>query len=173
MHITLVMAASIDGKITDGDGAHLKTSDEDVKLLASIKEEATLIIMGRRTFESARPFMKLSKKTLRVVLTRNPEKFKDSTVSGQLEFTDEKPAELIHRLEQDGHKDAILFGGGETNGVFLEAGLVEVFRLTIEPVIMGRGKELASVTHEIQLRLLSVERLNEKGSHLFMYEVMK
>jgi dihydrofolate reductase len=174
MNITIVMVSSLDGKITHGDDPDVAswTSSEDKKLFASLKEQAKLLIMGRETYEVARPYMKLSDHTLRVVMTHTPEQYRDQSVPGQLEFTNQSPKELVTSLEQRGFHDALLLGGGQTNGVFFDEGLVSQFRLTLEPVVLGSGKELARVTRNHTLHLVSMERLNEAGSMHMYYEVL-
>jgi dihydrofolate reductase len=174
MNITIVMVSSLDGKITQGDDPDVSswTSSEDKTLFASLKEQATLLIMGRQTYEVAKPYMKLSASTLRVVMTHTPEQYRDDAIPGQLEFTNQSPKELVTSLEQRGFQDALLLGGGQTNGVFLDEGLVSQFRLTLEPVVLGGGKELARVTKNHTLRLISMEQLNEKGSMHILYEVL-
>lgn len=176
MKVTMVMVASVNGKITKGDNPDVRawTSDEDAALFASIKENATVIIMGSKTYEVARAKMKLKPGTLRVVMTRDPQKFAADSVSGQLEFTSEFPKELIVRLAARGLKEALLFGGGETNALFLESKLVDEIRLTIEPLLLSTGKSLVSdMLTDIQLKLMSTEKLNDKGTLHLVYEVIK
>src|SRR3989344_1590951 len=126
--------------------------------------------MGRKTYEAARPHIKLDSNTLRIILTRNPEKFSDESVPGKLEFMRESPAELIVRLEKKGYTEMLLVGGSEINSLFLKLGLVDKIYLTLEPLIFGTGKSLFSENQfEMRLQLASSQKLNERGTLYLVY----
>lgn len=174
MKIVLIMVSSVDGKITrwvDAD-AYTWTSKEDQDHFEKTRAKATLMVMGRATLDLIRPQLKKGK--LRVVMTSNPAKYKLEEVSGQLEFTNEEPRDLVKRLEKKGYKKMLLVGGAGVNTSFFKQGLVDELLLTIEPKIFGKGK--AIVTDEelnVRLKLLSIERLNKQGTLLLMYQVDK
>lgn len=172
MKIILVMVSSVDGKITkwkDGD-SYEWTSQEDKVHFESVVRRSTLIVMGRTTFEVANPRPK--KGTLRVVLTKNPDKYRYLTVSGQLEFTNESPKVLAGRLEMLGYKELLLVGGSGINTSFFQQGLVDELWLTIEPRIFGKGKLLVTGEEmDIQLKLYGVNKLNTRGTLLLKYMV--
>lgn len=173
MKIVLIMVSSIDGKITkwvDVD-AYTWTSDEDQAHFEATRAKATLMVMGRATFDLIRP--QLKKEKLRVVMTSNPAKYKSEEVPGQLEFTNEEPRDLVKRLEKKGYKKMLLVGGAGVNTSFFKAGLVDELWLTIEPKIFGKGKMLVSEGElDINLQLLSIEKLSERGTLLLKYEVV-
>jgi riboflavin biosynthesis pyrimidine reductase len=65
-------------------------------------------------------------------------------------------------------------GGPKTNALFLKEGLVDRVLLTIEPRFFGVGKTLSLGTMlDIHLQLCSVQRLNERGTLLLEYELLK
>lgn len=171
--VTLVMAVSANGKITDGEDPDVGkwTSEEDKAHFVQVRKNAKLIIVGRKTFEAVRA--KPSKDRLRIVLTSNPEKYKEYEVKGQLEFTNENPRDLVERLKKDGYSEMLLLGGADVNGSFLKDGLITDAVLTIEPVFFGEGRPIFSEGDtEASLELISVERLNEKGTLLAKYKVL-
>lgn len=176
MKVRLIMVSSLDGCITRGDDPKVQrwTSAEDKLLFSSLRDHASLIVMGRKTFEAARANMELSPEHRRIVLTRNPIHYTQYAIPGQLEFTDESPVVLLQRLEKEGHTQLLLVGGGEVNAAFLQAGLIDEIHLTIEPRVFGKGKNLlADVLVDVQLRLLEMKKLNDQGTLHCVYQVLR
>lgn len=174
MHITLIAVTSLNGKITAGENTrvHDWASKEDQRYFTALKEKSRLIIMGRKTFDAGREHMTLSPKLLRVVLTKNPGAYKKFEVPKQLEFTDESPETVLKRLEKIGQKKALLVGGAEINTAFLKQNLVNELWLTVEPLIIGQGKNLFSET-ELHKKILlrNVKKLNKNGTLLLKYKI--
>lgn len=176
MKVSMVMVSSVNGKITKGDNPDVAVfaSKEDATLFASLKLQFPVIIMGRRTYEVARANMKLQPEVLRIVMTKDPKRFISESVSGQLEFTDESPKELVGRLTKAGYETAMLAGGSEVNARFLKDQLVSELRITIEPVLLGEGKNfLAESVVDIPMKLVSTRQLNVRGSMHMIYEVIR
>ncbi len=176
MKVILVMVSSINGKITKGDNPDVSAfaSKEDAALFLSIKDRFRCYILGSATYEASRKKIILRKGKLRIVLTRNPEKYKAETVPGRLEFTSESPETLVRRLSRDGYKSALLLGGSQINRHFLAAGLVDEVYLTIEPALFGRGKDLVAESDvDVPLKLIRFEKLNKIGTLHVRYKVIK
>lgn len=174
MKITCIMVSSIDGKTTQWFNPHLHvwTSKEDQAYFAQLIEQAQLIIMGRKTYEVAKPFMKHHPGRLRIVLTNNPQQFSNEAIPNQLEFTSESAKELIKRLEQQGQTNALFVGGGTINTPFFQAGLVNELWLTLEPKLFGKGNSIVAESElNVNLELLSIEKLNSQGALLLKYAV--
>lgn len=175
MKIALIAVTSINGKLTRGDDPDIYkwTSKEDAKIFFSLIEKYNLIVMGSKTYEAARNIIKLKKDKLRIVLTRNPRKYKSDTVKGSLEFSSESPKDLVRRLESQGYKEILVVGGTEVNTAFLKNSLVDELHLTIEPLIFGKGKNLVlEEEFNLSLRLLDVKKLNKKGTLYLKYRVV-
>ena len=173
MKVTMVMLASVDGKTTRGcnQNVYSWSSIEDRKHFFSLIKKNNLIVMGRSTYIASRPIIKLEQKKLRIVLTRNPQKYESQSVRGQLEFTDETPADLVSRLSRKGYKKMLLVGGAIVNGLFLKYNLVNELYLTIEPKIFGSGKNIvAGQLLNKSLRLINVKKMNRAGTLLLKYE---
>ena len=176
MKVILVAVSSLNGKITRGDDPNIYswTSKEDSKLFFSLIEKHNLIVMGSKTYEAARDIIKLRVNKLRIVLTRNPKKYKSDMVKGSLEFSNESPKDLIEKLEAQGYTTMLLVGGKEINTAFLKNFLVDELHLTIEPLIFGKGKNLVSEDElEAKLKLLELKRLNKAGTLYLIYKVNK
>ncbi len=171
-----MIVSTLNGKITKGIDPNIYkwTSKADQDYFFGYLKKNNLIVMGSKTYDIARNVMQLNKGQLRIVLTRNPEKYKSEEVPGQLEFTSESPKDLVKRMFQKGYKKLLLPGGTNTNTSFLIAGLVDEILLTVEPKIFGLGKQLfLEKSLEASLKLLSFKKLNKQGTLLLHYQIKK
>ena len=176
LRVILVVVASLNGKSTKGEitNVRLWSSKEDQKYFSTLIQKSSLIVMGRETYEAARAIIKLTLGKLRIVLTRNPERFKRLEVLGQLEFTDESPARLVRRMEIKGYKTMLLVGGSSINSLFFQQNMIDEVWVTLEPYIFGRGKCLVEEGDlDVSLKLKSVKKLNKKGTLFLKYSVVK
>jgi dihydrofolate reductase len=172
VHITLAYVASLNGKITKGDNSdvHEWSSAEDWKHFERLRDEYEVIIIDRKTYEAVRPPAEQGK--LRIVFTSTPERIQ--AVPEQLEFVDESPAALVKRLSRKGYKKVLIAGGARLSGSFLKAGLVDDVYISFEPVLFGSGRPMiVGDAIDVALRLQSYERLNDQGTLLAHYTVIK
>lgn len=172
MKVILVMVASIDGRTTSWHAPAVPdwTSNEDKKHFGGVIIKNNLIIMGRKTYADSNALFVNSPGKLRIIITKNPAKFKKASIPGALEFTKEDPAMLIKRLSKKGFKQAILAGGAQINSIFLKSNLINEIWLTIEPLILGSGNGLFSQTEITKnFKLKSVKKLNKNGTLLLKY----
>jgi len=180
MKVILIDVSSLDGKLTkwSENNIYKWSSKEDFEHFQKVKSENNLLVMGSGTFEKVKDIeiagLKAEKERLRIVLTKNPEKYKQFEVSGQLEFTNEKPKDLLSRFEKLGYKQMLLVSGGKLATSFFEENIIDELWLTIEPKIFGTGEPLVeNKNFDINLRLLSIEKLNKQGTIVLKYEVKK
>jgi dihydrofolate reductase len=175
MKIVLIMVSSVNGKITNAGDSDITswTSEEDKKLFYDVKNSYNLIVMGSHTYEAGRKRMQLNPNILRIVLTKKTNSYAKETVPGQLEFTSETPGTLVTRLTGLGYKKLLLVGGGQINSAFFKEKLIDELHLTVEPTIFGSGKNLLSeINLHINLKLLSAQKLNRRGTLLLTYQVV-
>ena len=174
MKITLAMVLSVDGKSTKWDLPDQSwASEEDKTHLIKLISENDLILMGGKTYETAKKHIKPKAGKLRIVITHNPERFSGDQMENQLEFTNRPIPELIQTLESRGFKQMLLLSGEGLNKQFFEAGLINEIILTVEPVIFGRGRGIvAEANLDLKLKLLSFEKLNDQGTVLLHYQVL-
>lgn len=177
MKLTLVVVTSSDGKtyIEKYADHHVTwASKEDQEYFFNkIINIATLIIMGRNTYESSKEIMKHREGRKRVVMTNTPEKYKKESIPNQLEFTNENPKSLIKRLEKEGFAEAYHVGGAGSASAFFKEKLITNIYQTIEPKIFGVGVGIVDGEFEIDLKLESLEQLNQKGTILLKYAVLR
>ncbi|SDD22122.1 dihydrofolate reductase family protein [Williamwhitmania taraxaci] len=174
MKTALVFVATLDGKVTKwGDPLVRKWSSKaDKDYFRMIWQGSTLIVMGSTTFNAHR--VKPSASHYFVVMTSDPAKYKEFEVTGQLEFSDESPAQLSARLDLLDYKYMLLIGGPHIATSFLKEQLVDELWLTIEPRIFGTGGNFAIEDElDIELSLISCEKVNERGTLITKYALLK
>jgi dihydrofolate reductase len=172
MQIVLIAAQSADGFITrhDAPGTDF-TSAADRVYFQKVLTEFDTSIMGSATYLVARATIirRLTPDRRRLVLTRDPAKFVADAAPGRLEFTSEAPGDLVRRLRSEGHRRCALLGGGRIHSLFIAAGLVDEFWLTIEPRLFGSGVPLLRAPADLPMKLLSHERLDGSDTLLLKY----
>lgn len=135
MHLTIYTAVSIDGFIARKDDVVdfvSKASWEGYRMAVA---KAGAIIVGRRTYNLMKEGGDLDGlKGIRVVVVTHGDVLQDEGVT----FV-HSPQDAIASLEIAGCREAILGGGGETNGSFLREGLVDEMILDVMPVAVGAG----------------------------------
>ena len=174
MKTILIFVSTLDGKVTKwGDSqVTLWSSQQDQDYFKRTWNESQLIIMGSNTF-NANP-RSPSPNQLLIIMTGRPGTYKHLEVRGQLEFTNESPLALSTRFKGKGYDRMLVVGGAHVAVSFLKDQLIDELWLTIEPRIFGQGGNF--VTEEkldISLRLIQSEKVNEKGTLINKYEVVK
>jgi len=140
MEIIMIAAVSNDGFIADHNGDVASwTTDEDKQFLSRKIQQAPLLIMGRKTYDTVKP--QPSEGTLRVVLTSEPEQYTDEHVPDQLQFERISPEQLVSKYRHYGN--ALLLGGACVYEQFLKADLVtEAYLNTMKNVQLKEGVPL-------------------------------
>ena len=173
MKIILMMAMTADGKIAKtSDHFPDWTSREDKKYFFETTKKHGVILMGEKTFKT---FPKPLPGRLNVVFTleKNPR-----LIGGQVpdpenvKFVSGDVEKVLEELEDMGYKSAILGGGAFLNSQFLQKKLIDEIWLTIEPKIFGDGLGVFGGDFNTNLKLISVEKINE-SSVVVKYEVIK
>lgn len=173
MTVSIIAAVSLDGKLTRHLEAQVGawTSPEDKDHLSATIKKYDVLLMGRNTYEAAKP--KSDPDKLRVILTSHPENFSDQTIAGQREFYNETPVEAVRRLAKAGHDKVLIVGGPGIISPLLEAKLVDYLYLTLEPRVFGEGNPLAIGALDAEFQLESHQQLNDRGTMLLTYKLCK
>ncbi len=175
MHVVLLAAQSLDGRITrqDRPGDAFSSAADKAHFGAALRA-CGACVMGRLTYEQSKDRLRPDRLPglRRVVWTRSPAAYAAAAVPGILEFTAEAPAETVARLRADGRQRCALLGGGEVNTAWLRAGLVDELCITIEAGLFGGGVPLAGGI-EASLTLLEATVLAPGGPVLLRYAVKK
>ncbi len=139
MKITLYMAVSIDGFIakTNGDSDWVSPADTD-NFEAAIQEHGN-IILGSRTYKQYLGDTYPVKDVNNIIVSSSNG---DISEGDNIFVLPPDPRQIVSFLEGKGQDKALLIGGGNTNGLFLEAGLINEMRLIVHPLILGEGIKL-------------------------------
>jgi len=169
MKVTLYMAISIDGFIAKKDGDSDWVSPVDSANFEQKIKEKGCIIVGRRTFDQYRGDLYPVKNVLNIVLTSS-----SSQKSGEDNVAyAQSPSEAVKIAQEKGHEQALLIGGGTTNGLFLKEYIIDEVFLSVHPLILGDGIKLfEKVETDIKLELLDQKELGE-GLMQLHYRVIK
>jgi dihydrofolate reductase len=86
-------------------------------------------------------------------------------------FSDAVPA-TVARLKRDSEKDIFLFGSAELAASLIPHGLIDEFRIAVNPVILGGGTPLFKQGERAKLKLLDSRPLST-GIVILRYEPAK
>jgi dihydrofolate reductase len=79
----------------------------------------------------------------------------------------------ISKLKQQPGKDIVIFGSGSIVSTFTQSGLIDEYRITVNPVVLGSGKPLfKSIKDRIKMKLLK-KKTFDSGVVLLYYEPEK
>jgi len=171
MKIILLYVTSLDGKITKwGQPPFQWTSIEDHQHLLQTIQDNNLIVITSSIYTSIKPTP--TPNTLRIIMTRKPQKYASITIPGQIEFSNESPAALVSRLEKKGYSQMLLLTGPTVTTKFFKQNLINELWLTIEPRIFGTGRNIvAQEQMDITLELFETKQLNKTGTLLLKYKI--
>jgi len=160
MKITVYLAASANGKISNQRNVPDWLSNEYGQGFMDISQRTKAVIMGKTTYNILAPdYLPLKDEGALVVLSHNASA---EPVQSNVVFTDKKPEAIAAMLSQQGYSEAVIIGGTATVSEFIKAGLVNELILVVEPVLFGEGLPLLKdVDQENKLSLLGVKKLND------------
>jgi dihydrofolate reductase len=160
MKITVYLASSINGQISNKKGVPNWLSQEYGKRFLEICQQAQAVIMGKTTYNILAPDnLPLKSSGTMVVLSHDTT---TAPVQANVLFTDKTPADIVNVLEGRGHREAVIIGGAQTVSAFVGAALVDELILVVEPFLFGVGLPmLTGVDLESRLALLDMTRLND------------
>jgi len=170
MKITIYLAASANGMISNNRNVPDWLSPEYGQGFMAICERTQAVIMGKTTYNILAPnYLPLKDGSL-VVLTHDTGA---TPAQPNVQFTSNSPEAIVAQLSAKGHTEAVIIGGTQTVSAFIKAGLVNELILVVEPVLFGKGLPLMEeVDLEYKLTLLEVKKLNDNSVEL-RYEVKK
>jgi len=164
--VTMIMAVTADGKIAkDKNQLANWTSRADKQLFIQTSKDFGMIMMGENTFKT---FPAPLKERLNVVFTKNPDQ---AEIAG-VKWVSGNPAEVLLELEGMGYKKALLGGGSFMNSLFLKNNLIDEIILTVEPKIFGAGISLFNTDFDVNLELITAEKIGD-NSVMLKYKVLK
>jgi dihydrofolate reductase len=148
-------AVTLDGFIADLDGeCYSWINDEDEAAYEAAIKTAGCDLIGRKTYEQYIDEYLKKDTTTFVYTTRT-----DLEDLKNIKFINGTPKEASRHIEELGFKEIILSGGGEVNGAFADAGLVNEIIISIYGITLGEGIKLfGSHAPKLKLKLLSTSQ---------------
>ncbi len=174
MKTILIFVSTLDGKVTKWGEPHVRlwSSHQNQDYYKKVWNESKLIVMGSNTF-NADPSSPSPDHQL-IIMTGHPDKYKSLEISGQIEFTNESTVELTARFKSKGYEQMLVVGGAHVAASFLKEQLIDELWLTFEPKIFGTGGNLVTDGKlDINLGLINCEKVNEQGTLITKYAVLK
>jgi len=156
MKIMLLMALTVDGKI-GRDAKHFPdwTGSADKRLFKQTTQDAGVVIMGRKTFDTIGKPLPGRKN---VIITRDPSLI--ATADNLIYTTLEAPV-VAQNLAAQGFERAVLAGGASVNSLFARHGLIDELLITFAPRIFGQGISLFTDAVDMRLDLLDLQKLGD------------
>lgn len=179
--IVLDLAVSLDGFI---EGVNGETDwcimDEDMdfnKFLCSIDA----ILYGRKSYELWGKYIPgqessdMEKEMWRLVHSKKKYVFsKTLTKLDNAMVINDNIAEEVNKLKKESGKDIWLYGGASLITTFMNMGLVDEYRLSIHPIILGAGKPLfVGIKQRQELKLVDTRRFSSGVVQLCYHPIDK
>ena len=165
MTITIYLAMSANGMISNNRNVPDWLSEEYSNGFASISQQKKAVIMGKTTYNILVPdYLPLKNEGTMVVLTHDASA---RPAQPNVVFSDESPKDIVALLEGRGHREAVIIGGTQTVSAFLKSGLVNEFILVVEPHIFSGGLPMVKdVDRDYHLELSDFTKLNDNTVQL-------
>ena len=159
------VAATVDGRISlTKNKLPDWTSEEDWRFFQKSLVCFDAFVVGRNTYESAAK--RLQKRNTYVLSSRPKTILRQENVT----FVNPDRVNLAQLFRK--YKNVAVLGGGAVYRYMAEQKLLDEIYVTFEPLVFGRGKEMfAGGTKTIKLCLLSIRKLNKKGTLLLHYRI--
>ena len=168
--IKLQMQLSLDGFVCGPNGEMdwmVSEWDKTIKNYAvELTDSADTFLMGRQAGEgmamywptvASNPESKDIEKWLADKINSLPKVVFSKTVIS-IKWTNTRVAndivEEVKELKREPGKDIIVYGGAQTATAFIRANLIDEYHLFMNPVIIGKGKTIFSVTDKLNLKLV-------------------
>ena len=108
----------------------------------------------------------------KIVFSKTLKEVKDGTLWKNVKILREiKPADILELKKQEGG-DIAIFGSGTIVQQFANLGLIDEYRLIVNPLILGNGKPLFKDVKRMNLKLQST-RVFKNGNVLLCYQPAK
>lgn len=165
--VILDLAVTLDGFIEGPNGEIDWCIMDEEMAFEQFLSEIDTIVYGRKSYElwgEYTPSDKASECEKQIwALVHSKKKIVFSTTqtapSGDVQYINSNIEEEIRKLKQGYGKAVWLYGGASLISTFINLGLVDEYRLSVHPVVLGAGKPLfGSLRERLSLGLTDVRR---------------
>lgn len=170
--IKLFIAMSLDGYVADSEGkvGWLGGQGNDEEMIDTYSEFVThvdTVVMGWNTYNQI--VTELSpKEWVYSGLTSYVITHRDCPSTDMIQFTNEDPCSLIRELREKEGKDIWICGGADLVRQLTAEDLIDVYYISVIPMLLGNGIRLFGSGKEIPLRLVKTQ--NYDGITDLIYE---
>ncbi|MEI3611426.1 dihydrofolate reductase family protein [Pseudogracilibacillus sp. SO30301A] len=178
--VVLRMNISLDGFVAPASGAHdwvFRSFDEELEM-DTVNQfwQVGIHIMGRVTYHEMAEHWPFSTAKLAPPMNEIPKVIFSKTLKetnwNNSQVVEGDIAEEIYHLKQQPGKDIMAHGGGRFAQSLSRLGLIDEYRLIVNPIVFGNGVPLfKDLPDAINLKLLSTKAY-EKGAILQIYQPM-
>lgn len=180
--IILSMMVSVDGFIEsqrkDLEWHHW--NDEMDRYMGDFFESVDTIILGRKTYELMADYWPVIAKEDPVItdkMNHLPKLVFSKTLTSSswnnCRFVNEIDVDEIQMMKEQDGKDMVIFGGAQIASAFTNKGLIDEFRIIVNPVILGGGTPLfKDIDQQLELFLMHTKTFS-CGNVLLHYQSVK
>lgn len=136
---------SLDGHFSGPDGGlDWFAVDEDLeKYIQDVNSSVGTVLFGRATYEGMRDFWSSQEGEIAEFMTAVPKVVFSTTLASadwdnSTLVRDDVPEEIA-RLKRQPGKDIFVFGSADLSATLIEHGLVDEYRIGINPILLGSG----------------------------------
>jgi len=168
--------ASLDGFI-EGPNKELDWhawDDEMEKYADDLLSTVDAILLGRVAYQLLASYWPSSTDTIASKMNNLPKIVFSKTLE-KVEWKNsrlvkENIAEEMSKMKQQPGKDLVLFGGAGIASTFIKLGLIDEYRIIVNPVVLGRGNPLfKGLKDKLNLKLLKTKTYSS-GNVILYYQ---
>ena len=174
--VILHMMVSLDGFI-EGPNKELDWhawDDEMEKYADDLLSTVGAILLGRVAYQLFADYWPSAKDSITPKMNNLPKIVFSKTLE-KVEWKNSRLvkyniAEEIQKLKQQPGKDLVLFGGAGIASTFIKLGLIDEYRIIVNPVVLGRGNPLFNgLKDKLNLKLLKTKTYSS-GNVILCYQ---
>ncbi len=174
--VILHMVVSLDGLI-EGPNKELDWhawDDEIEKYADDLLSTVDAILLGRVAYQLFADYWPSAKDSITPKMNNLPKIVFSKTLE-KVEWKNSRLvkyniAEEIQKLKQQPGKDLVLFGGAGIASTFIKLGLIDEYRIIVNPVVLGRGNPLFNgLKDKFNLKLLKTKTYSS-GNVILYYQ---
>lgn len=165
---------SLDGYIADCKKSvnWIKGQDDSVEMqdtYSTFFDSISTVIMGKITYEQIIKELSLGRWPYSGAITYVFTHDVSMTDTMDIKFTNANPCQLVNKLKTEIGKNIWICGGADVINQLMKEDLIDIFHISIIPVILGGGTKLFEETDDmINLELVNI--LNYNGIVEVVYE---
>lgn len=176
--VILDLAVTLDGFIEGANGEiDWCIMDSEMQFIDFLNSIDT-ILYGRKSYELSKEYipededlkemLKLFDSKKKYVFSR-----KGSILDDKVKVINNNILEEVNKLKKEEGKDIWLYGGSEIITIFMNLNLIDEYRISVHPIVLGGGKALFSnIENRVKLKLTNTKSFSSGVVQLF-YETIR